>query len=380
MRKLAVSVSAALVLAAGPRLAGQSTTPPAGQPAQQIQGLPRAVPSNVIQKIIVKVNGEIFTQTELVQRHAEAVRQENQDPKDLKAFQDDAKLAAQIAEVTPAILVEAVDELLMVQRGREIGIRFTDAQFKDAIDRVKKQNNLDDEGLKKAMAQAGLTLEELRQNFERTYLMQGVTQTEIMQNMRLTEEETRQYYAKHPEAFMQPATLVLREIVVNIATQPDPTTGQPSINAAEADEAKERITKARARVLAGEDFVKVAAEVSEGGSKANGGLVGTVVVDEMVPALRDALNKLKPKEISEPIRVSTGYRIYMVESRAEAQVLPFDQVRETIAQKIYQERVGGEQRKYIEKLRAQAVIEWKDDNYRKQYEKALLERGKTGTP
>jgi peptidyl-prolyl cis-trans isomerase SurA len=179
---------------------------------------------------------------------------------------------------------------------------------------------------------------------------------------------------------MQPATLVLREIVVNIATQPDPTTGQPSINAAEADEAKERITKARARVLAGEDFVKVAAEVSEGGSKANGGLVGTVVVDEMVPALRDALNKLKPKEISEPIRVSTGYRIYMVESRAEAQVLPFDQVRETIAQKIYQERVGGEQRKYIEKLRAQAVIEWKDDNYRKQYEKALLERGKTGTP
>jgi parvulin-like peptidyl-prolyl isomerase len=380
MRKLAVSVSAALVLAAGPRLAGQSTTPPAGQPAQQIQGLPRAVPSNVIQKIIVKVNGEIFTQTELVQRQAEAVRQENQDPKDLKAFQDDAKLAAQIAEVTPAILVEAVDELLMVQRGREIGIRFTDAQFKDAIDRVKKQNNLDDEGLKKAMAQAGLTLEELRQNFERTYLMQGVTQTEIMQNMRLTEEETRQYYAKHPEAFMQPATLVLREIVVNIATQPDPTTGQPSINAAEADEAKERITKARARVLAGEDFVKVAAEVSEGGSKANGGLVGTVVVDEMVPALRDALNKLKPKEISEPIRVSTGYRIYMVESRAEAQVLPFDQVRETIAQKIYQERVGGEQRKYIEKLRAQAVIEWKDDNYRKQYEKALLERGKTGTP
>ena len=128
--------------------------------------------------------------------------------------------------------------------------------------------------------------------------------------MRLTEEESRQYYARHPEAFMKPATLVLREIVVNIATRPDPTTGQPSINAAEADEAKERISKARARVLAGEDFAKVAGEVSEGGSKANGGLVGTVVVDEMVPALRDTLNKLKPKEVSEPIRLSTGYRIY----------------------------------------------------------------------
>ena len=382
MRKLAVCVSAALVLGAGPRVAGQTASPPppAGQPAQEIQGLPRAIPSNIIQKIIVKVNGEIFTQTELVQRQAEAVRQENQDPKDIKALQDDAKLAAQIAEATPLILVEAVDELLLVQRGREIGIRFTDTQFKEALERVKKQNNLDDEGLKKALVQAGLTIDELRQNFERTYLMQGVTQTEIMQNMRLTEEESRQYYARHPEAFMKPATLVLREIVVNIATRPDPTTGQPSVNAAEADEANDRISKARARVLAGEDFAKVAGEVSEGGSKANGGLVGTVVVDEMVPALRDALNKLKPKEVSAPIRLSTGYRIYQVDSRSEAQVQPFEEVRDTITQKIYQERVGGEQRKYIEKLRAQAVIEWKDENYRKQYEKALLARGKVGQP
>jgi hypothetical protein len=40
--------------------------------------------------------------------------------------------------------------------------------------------------------------------------------------------------------------------------------------------------------------------------------------------------------------------------------------------------VQGEQKKYIEKLRTQAVIEWKDENYRKLYEKALAERGKIG--
>ena len=302
MRKLAVCLSAAFVLSGAPRVAGQSTPPqnPPAQPAQELPGV-RAVPSNIIQKVIVKVNGEIFTQTELVQRQVEAVRQENQDPKDVKAFQDDAKLAAKITEITPAILVDVVDELLMVQRGRELGIRFTDENFKQALENVKKQNNLDDEGLKKAIIQAGLTLEELRQNFERTYLMQGVQQ-DIMRDMRLTEEETRQYYGKHPEQFMLPATLSLLEIVVNVPARTDPTTGQPATNVAEDDEAKERITKARARVLAGEEFAKVAGEVSEAGSKANGGLVGTVVVDEMVPALRDALNKLKPGEVTEPMR------------------------------------------------------------------------------
>ena len=378
MRKLAVCLSAAFVLSGAPRVAGQSTPPqnPPAQPAQELPGV-RAVPSNIIQKVIVKVNGEIFTQTELVQRQVEAVRQENQDPKDVKAFQDDAKLAAKITEITPAILVDVVDELLMVQRGRELGIRFTDENFKQALENVKKQNNLDDEGLKKAIIQAGLTLEELRQNFERTYLMQGVQQ-DIMRDMRLTEEETRQYYAKHPEQFMQPATLSLLEIVVNVPARTDPTTGQPATNVAEDEEAKERITKARARVLAGEEFAKVAGEVSEAGSKANGGLVGTVVVDEMVPALRDALNKLKPGEVTEPMRFPGAYKIYKIDARSVAKVQPFEQVREQIVQKIYQERVVGEQKKYIEKLRTQAVIEWKDENYRKLYEKALAERGKIG--
>ena len=370
MRTLGVFVSAACMLTGVAEVAGQG--PPAGSAAQTpppIQGLPSPAPSSIIQRIIVKVNGEIFTQTELTQRQADTVRQENPDIK------TDAQLAAKIVEITPQLLVEIVDELLMVQRGRELGIRFSDENFKNALENVKKQNNLDEEGLKKALIQAGLTLAELRQNFERTYLMNGVTQMEIMANMRLTEEEARQYYEKHPEFFMKPATMVLREIVVNVPTRTD-TLGQPATNVAEDDEAKEKITKARARVLAGEEFAKVAGEVSDAGSKANGGLVGTVVIDEMVPSLRETLSKLKQGDVSEPLRFPVGYRIYMVESRTVAQVQPFDEVRDAIAQKIYQGRAAGETRKYLERLRAQALIEWKDEGYRQMYEKALVSQGK----
>jgi peptidyl-prolyl cis-trans isomerase SurA len=381
MKNLAVCLSAALVLAGAARVVAQSTppqTPPTGQPAQPSPLQPKPpVPSNIIQRVIVKVNGEIFTQTELVQRQVEAIRDENPDVKDPKAFQDDAKLAEKINTLTPALLVAVVDELLLVQRGRELGIRFTDENFKTQLENVKKANNLDEEGLKKALVQAGLTLAELRQNFERAYLQRGVEQTEIMNNMRLTEEETRQYYEKHPESFMKPATLVLREIVVNVPASSD-STGQPTVNVAADEEAKDKIVKARARVLAGEDFVKVAGEVSDAGSKANGGLVGTVVIEEMQPVVRDALKNLKPGDMSEPLRFSTGYRIFKVDARSAAAVEPFDQVREAIAQKIYQERLGGEMKKYIEKLRAQALIEWKDEGLKQQYEKALLMRGKTG--
>jgi peptidyl-prolyl cis-trans isomerase SurA len=369
MTKWVVCVSAAWVLAAAAELTGQGAPPAsAGQTPPPVQGLPSPAPTNIIQRVIVKVNGEIFTQTELVQRQADAVR-------DNPEIKSDAQLAAKISEITPQLLVEVVDELLMVQRGRELGIRFSDENFKNALENVKKQNNLDEAGLEKALAQAGLTRAELRQNFERTYLMNGVTQMEIMANMKLTEEEARQYYEKHPEAFMKAATMVLREIVVNVPTVTD-ALGQPATNVAQDDEAKEKITKARARVLAGEDFAKVAGEVSDAGSKANGGLVGTVVIDEMVPSLRDTLAKLKQGDVTEPIRFPAGYRIYLVESRTTAQVQPFEQVRDAIAQKIYQERAAGETKKYLDKMRAQALIEWKDDSYRQMYEKALLSQGK----
>jgi len=393
MRKLVTCLFALIALSGGSRVVAQSTppaqtqTPPPSQTPPPAPAAPAAqnplakapIPSSIIQRIIVKVNGEIFTQTELVQRQADALRADNQDVKDPKALQDDARLAAKITALTPQILLDVVDELLMVQRGRELGIKFTDQNFKNALENVKKQNNLNDDGLKTAMEQAGLTLEELRQNFERTWIMQGVQQSDIMGNMRLTEEEARQYYQKHPEEFMKPATLALSEIFVSVPAQTD-STGQPTFNVGADDAAKEKITKARERVLAGEDFAKVVGEVSEAGSKANGGKVGTVVVDEMVSNVRDALTKLKPGEMSEPLRFPTGYRVFKLDARAPAQLEPFESVRETIGQKIYQERLGGEQKKYIEKLRAQALIEWKDDGYKQMYEKALAERDKAGLP
>ena len=157
MRTLGVLASAACIVTAVAEVAGQVGPPgSAPQTPPPIQGLPSPAPSNIIQRIIVKVNGEIFTQTELTQRQADTVRQENPDIK------TDAQLAAKIVEITPQLLVEIVDELLMVQRGRELGIRFSDENFKNALENVKKQNNLDEEGLKKALIQAGLTRAELR--------------------------------------------------------------------------------------------------------------------------------------------------------------------------------------------------------------------------
>ena len=177
-------------------MAGQVAAPPSS-PQAPPRGSSRAGDADgpgksaIIERVLVRVNGEIFTQTELERRQIDALRDQKREVTDPRALEDDASLADVLAQVTPDILVQAVDELLLVQRGRELGLKFTDAQFKQPRQHQEAEQ-LDDKSSRGAGA-GGLTLQQLRQQFERTYLIQGVQQQEIQLN--LTEEEARQYYA-----------------------------------------------------------------------------------------------------------------------------------------------------------------------------------------
>ena len=92
----------------------------------------------MIQQILVKVNGEIFTKTDLETRQVQILRQRNQQL-DLKNA-NDQELRKALDEITPQILVESVDEMLMEQRGKELGYTMNDEQFKNIVDNIKKGN------------------------------------------------------------------------------------------------------------------------------------------------------------------------------------------------------------------------------------------------
>jgi hypothetical protein len=103
--------------------------------------------STILERILVRVNGEIFTQSELTQRQTDAVRARQEQPRAIP----EAELYKLLSEMTPDILVETVDELLIVQHGRELGFKFSDDEFKKGLDTLKKDNNLDDQALMEAL-------------------------------------------------------------------------------------------------------------------------------------------------------------------------------------------------------------------------------------
>ena len=85
-----------------------------------------AVPrGEIIEQILVKVNGDIFTKTDLEQRQIAALRQKGQ-AIDLKSDPNNVQLRKALDEITPQIMVEAIDEMVVVQRGKELGYTLSD--------------------------------------------------------------------------------------------------------------------------------------------------------------------------------------------------------------------------------------------------------------
>jgi len=323
--------------------------------------------AEVLEQVLVKVNGDILTKTELEAKQIAALRGRINSNVDAEAMKNDETLKKMIADVTPRILVDTIDEMLLLQLGKEKGYHVTDQQFKEWIADIRKNQNLEDEAkFKAALTQEGMTMDDLRRNFERQVTVYRVQQDEVGQKLQITEEEARQYYLAHQSEFIDAPMVTLREIAVEIPTATQG--GQAGVNVAQDDAAQTKADAIRARVMAGEDFAKVATEVSASPTKANGGLIGPLPVKELSPAMHDLLTKMKPGEVSQPVRTAKTFQIFKLERMTTPVTQPFESVRDVVAEKVYGARQQAEVRKFLGRLRSQALIVWKNEALKKAYE------------
>lgn len=323
------------------------------------------VRAEVIEQIIVKVNGEIMTKSELENRQIAALRQMGQNI-DAKADPSDAQLKQMLEQVTPQLLVNAVDEMLLVQRGRELGYRMADDQFQSVLESIKKDNKIEsDEQFQAALKAENMTLTDLRRSLERQMIVSRVQQNEVMSKIAVNDEEARQYYDTHLSEFTAPRSVTLREIFVNV-----PGDGQ-TINVGRDEEAREKILSIRQRALNGESYEKLASELSDAPSKANGGLIGPLSLNDLSPDLQKLLDGMKPGDITQPLRGPKGYQILKLENATTAETRSFEEAREEISNRVFTDKRRDEFEKYLQKLRAQAIIEWKNADLKKAYDQGL---------
>lgn len=128
-------------------------------------------------------------------------------------------------------------------------------------------------------------------------------------------------------------------------------------------EAKRQMTTMRDRLTHGGDFADAARRYSQDGSAQQGGELGWVSPGELVPEFEQAMNRLRPGEISEPVVTQFGVHLIQVENRRETEVSAEKQ-RDFARQEVREQKLRAAYDDWVRQLRSAAYVEYRINRQR----------------
>ena len=302
----------------------------------------------VIEEIIARINNQIVTRTEYL-RSKDQLKQEAQQ-------QDPVNANKIVAERDKDILRDLIDQQLLLEKGKDLGIT-ADTELIKKLDDMRKEMNLESmEDLDKAAQAQGVSLEDFKQNLRNQIITQQVIGREVGSKMSMSKEEEQKFYDQHKSEMEQPEHIRLSEILVSTekkggANAPDDPQ-QLATAQAKAEDLLSQIRK-------GSKFEDIAKKNSDGPTAAHGGDLGDFKHGTLAKELEDKTFAMKPGGVSDVIRTRQGFVILKVVEHHTAGIPPMSEVEPRIQDALYMQKLQPALREYLQKLREDAYIDVK---------------------
>jgi parvulin-like peptidyl-prolyl isomerase len=299
----------------------------------------------VIEQIVAKVNNEIITTGDL-KRGREQLEAELR-----RRGLSGAKLEAELKEREKDILRDRIDELLLVQRGRDLNIN-VDAEVSKYLADIQLQYKIADQDKfhEWIREQTGMPFEDFRAEMKNNFLTRRVIGQEVGSKINIPRAEVEKYYNEHKEEFIREERVLLREIL--ISTEGKPEAEIPAL------EKKARDLVERARK--GERFGELARDNSDAVTAQNMGELGWFRRADLNPQIVEHVFGKERGYVTDPIRIPNGFLILRVEETHKAGLASLEEVQNEIMEKLYMPRFQPALREYLTKLRMDAFLEIRD--------------------
>jgi peptidyl-prolyl cis-trans isomerase SurA len=322
--------------------------------------LPSLSPADtVVEEIIARVNNEIVTRSEYV-RSRDQLKQEVQQ-------QDPTNADRVFAEKQRDVLRDLIDQQLLLQKGKDLGIN-GDTELIKRLDEMRKEMKLETmEDLEKAAESQGASYEDFKQNMRNQIITQRVIGQEVGSKLAMNKEDEHKFYESHRAEMEQPEQVRLSEILVAPKTpvKPPATPGAKPEPATEAEtEAALEVAKAKAtdlldQIHKGAKFADLAKKNSDGPSAKDGGDLQSFKRGELSKELEDKVFALKAGEVTDVVRTKQGYVILQTTEHQMAGIPAFKEVEPRIQDAMYMQKLQPALRAYLTTLREEAYIDYK---------------------
>jgi peptidyl-prolyl cis-trans isomerase SurA len=253
-------------------------------------------------------NRELTTQGDLLDRVVAIVNDGvvlNSDL-DSQVEQVTERLRQQKLELPPQnILRQQVLERLVVQEielqhASRAGVKVTDEMLNAALGDVAKRNNMTLSQLPDALRQQGIDYVAYRDDVRREITLTVLRQRDVLQHIAVTPREIDQFLDKQSKTPSERNEYNVSHILIAVGQEASP---------AQIDAATKRAQDVYERAKGGEDFAKLAVGYSNSQTALDGGALGWRKGSELPTFLSEVIVKLKPGEVSEPLRTPSGFHL-----------------------------------------------------------------------
>lgn len=250
--------------------------------------------------IAAVVNQDVVAASEVIQR-TEQLRQ--------KARQQ-GEVMPETAGLRKQALEALIEDRVLVTYARENGARIDEAELDRVVANVAAQNKLTLEQLRERLKADGTDYKSFRENLRDQMMTERVREREVQGRIKVSDAEIDAWLDKKRAALEQGGQINLAQVLVSV-----PEGAADGVVA----EKRARAEEALARIKGGEDFAKVAREISEDGNKARGGEIGLRPADRLPDIFVAAVKGLKSGEVaSQPLRSGAGFHVLKVVERRGA--------------------------------------------------------------
>jgi peptidyl-prolyl cis-trans isomerase SurA len=245
-----------------------------------------------------------------------------------------------------------IEKKLTDQKIKELNIKVSDEEIRQAIDDVRKQNNIpSQEALVVALTAQGLSFDQYRTQLQEQIEKLKLVSMEVRSKVYVGETEMREYYTANLAKYTEDESFRARHIFFKTGEKATPE---------EIFRAKATAAAVLADAKAGKDFAELAKKFSEDpAARKDGGDLGSFKKGDMQPDLEKTILSLKPGEISDLVSTPFGFHIIKLESKTSGSAKPFESVKADIEEIIYRKKSEERFSQWAKELRGKATVEIK---------------------
>ena len=236
--------------------------------------------------------------------------------------------------VKPETLQKMKDEAIQNLIDRAYKVQFAiDEEM--AVDPQELESKWQEFKTKNAKALSNVSndvITKLRADQYRELLAAKAEQEAVEDKVQIDEEMVKEYYQENKSRYVKPKTFTASHIFVRVG---------PSDPKEVKEEKRKRADELYARAKSGEDFYNLAYYESDDRTKYVGGSLGSFHAGQTVAEFDQAIQKMQPGEISEPIKTIYGYHVIRLDNMEEERQLPYEEaavsIRDTMKKQLREE-------------------------------------------